>query len=131
MDLKPWHKNMLAGMPTGELKVIAMARNSGKSMLSSAAFRRLWEDIYKEKAVEDLILSEGKVFGATYYCVEPVGGNWRAMSAWCRKSFGDPAEVWKAHEFIWPDCGRWYENDRRFWFRNERDRDWFIIRWQS
>jgi hypothetical protein len=26
---------------------------------------------------------------------------------------------------------RWYSNNRKFWFRSERDRDWFIIKWRS
>lgn len=136
MDLQPWQKKILVdiesgGLKPGEMNVMMAGRNVGKSHFSAQAFKRLWDDIYKERPIEDLIQSEGKVFGARYYCVEPVGGNWSSMSAWCRESFGSPAEIWEAHNFIWPDCGRWYENDRKFWFRNERDRDWFIIRWRA
>jgi hypothetical protein len=92
------------------------------------------EDLMKFAPITDIIVSEGTVLGARYYTAEPVGGNWEEMSAWCTQSFGEPAEVWNignSEEYIWPDCGRWYMNSRRFWFRSEKDRDWFIIRWRA
>jgi hypothetical protein len=87
----------------------------------------------QNQPITGLVTSEGTVYGARYYCVEPIGGNWKDMEEWCTKSFGDAASVWdlKDTTYIWPELGRWYMNDRRFWFRNVKDRDWFIIRWNS
>ena len=31
---------------------------------------------------------EGRVFGARYYTVESVGGNWWEMECWCFDTFG-------------------------------------------
>jgi hypothetical protein len=121
------------GSKPGEMTVMMASRNTGKSTFaaSAAALRRLIDDALKEKPLTDLVLTESKVFGARYYTIEPVGGNWDDMQAWCKQSFGEPAEVWEAHKFIWPDCGRWYVNDRRFWFRDIKDRDWFVMRWSA
>ena len=130
--MEAWQKeliNSLAGKKPGEMVVQMTGRRVGKSALN-AAFGKLWNDIYKTGPVSDLVLSEGTVYGATYYCVEPVGGNWTDMIAWTKTTFGDPAEVWEAHKFMWPDCGRWYMNNRRFWFRDEKDRTMFILKWR-
>lgn len=140
MKVQPWQEKILVdiesgGIKPGEMYVMMAGRNVGKSTFSSAAFKRLWDDIYKERQIEDLVLSEAKVHGARYYTVEPVGGNWSAMTDWCTSTFGEAAEVWDIkstdEQFIWPETGRWYKNNRKFWFRNERDRDWFIIKWRS
>jgi hypothetical protein len=26
---------------------------------------------------------------------------------------------------------RWYMNNRKFWFKTEKDRNWFMLRWSS
>ena len=97
-----------------------------------SALHRIMEDVLN-RPIEDLILSESRISGARYYTVEPVGGNWQDMENWCIKTFGDPAEIWDIkttdEQFIWPENGRWYKNNRKFWFRNEKDRTTFLIRW--
>lgn len=147
MELKPWQETIvrdmmqanaqktLDGFKAGEMAILMAGRGTGKSVFSSSAFQRLWDDIYKERPIEDLVLGEAKWHGVRYYTVEPVGGNWMDMEKWCTKTFGDAAEVWDikstGEQFIWPEAGRWYKNDRRFWFRNERDRTMFILKWSS
>lgn len=134
--LYPWQKNMLTTLANskGELRIMMAGRNIGKSVFSAQALKRLMEDI-QNRPVEDMILTEGRFAGARFYCVEPVGGSWMDMEVWCIKTFGPSAEVWELkqsnEEFMWPELGRWYKNDRKFWFRNERDRDWFIIKWRA
>ena len=135
-DLYPFQKQLLidiesGGCKPGEMRVMMSGRQAGKS--SIAAFHRLWSDVMgtRVRPIEDLVLDEGKVFGARYLTVEPIGGHWPDMEAWARASFGEPAEIWEAQDFIWPDCGRWYMNDRKFWFREAKDRDWFILRWRT
>jgi hypothetical protein len=95
-----------------------------------AAYKRLFDDIY-QRPVEDLILSEGTVYGARYYCVHPVGGSWMEMEVWCLDTFGDPgSKMWGEDKAPEPAL-RWYMNNRKFWFRTEKDRNWFIVRWSK
>lgn len=121
------------GMKAGEVFTMTSSRGTGKSAFSSAQFQKLWKDIFDKspKPITDLILDEGTVFGAKYHTVEPVGGHWPDMEDWARQTFGDPADIWERDKFMWPECGRWYMNDRKFWFRNLKDRDWFVVRWRS
>lgn len=142
--LKPWQEKMvydltqldmqktLGGIKRGEMMIMSSGRQVGKSMLNQT-LRQMWAKFHQERPIEDLILDESKWHGARYYRVEPVGGNWATMEAWCTETFGDAAEVWDlkstGEQFIWPEAGRWYKNDRKFWFRNERDRTMFIMRW--
>lgn len=133
-ELYPWQENILnqimsGGIKPGEMRIMTSGRQTGKSQFTAAALKRLMDDMLN-RPVEDLILSEGKVFGARYHCVEPIGGNWAKMEIWCHDTYGEAAEVWEASNFIWPDCGRWYMNNRRFWFRDEKDRTMFILRWR-
>jgi hypothetical protein len=51
------------------------------------------------------------------------------MEAWSIETFGSAIDsIWEAS----PDLiyGRWYMNNSKFWFRNEEDRTWFMLRWQ-
>jgi hypothetical protein len=105
---------------------------AGPNYWTNQSVDRLMKDLMN-RPVEDLVLGESKFHGARFYTVEPVGGNWMDMEVWCLKVFGPSAEVWDikatGEQFIWPELGRWYKNDRRFWFRNEQDRTLFILKW--
>lgn len=73
-----------------------------------------------------LELSEGTVYGARYLTVHP--GNWRhwkEMEAWMVETFGPTA-----HDGVWTPNMRWYMNNSKFWFRNKKDLEWFLLRWQ-
>ena len=83
-----------------------------------------------------LEIDEGRIFGARYYTVHPVPGwdltydwggvdTWNEMMEWCVATFGPAPE-----DGIWTPGSRWYANNARFWFRNEADRNWFLLRWQ-
>lgn len=128
--LEPWQEKILQGFKPGSLQIISSGRNVGKSMFSAQAMKRLFDDIYN-RPVEDLILTEGKVYGARYYCIEPVGGNWREMEAWCNRTFGSSGDhIWGERMAPKPE-ERWYMNNRKFWFRQEKDRTLFILKWRS
>lgn len=134
--LLPWQEKILVdiesgGYKPGEMVVMMAGRGVGKSTLNSAVFKRLWDDIHRPRPVEDLILSEQPVHGARYYCVEPQGGSWTEMEEWCRSSFGEPGDMWESNDWCWPESARWLQNNRKFWFRKERDRSLFIIRWRA
>lgn len=122
--LPPWQQKIIDGFKPGQMNVLAVGRQTGKS-----AFARLWQDVMAARPIEDLILSESPVHGSRYYCVEPVGGQWVEMEAWCREKYGEPGEIWESLDFTWPEVPRWIQNNRKFWFRNERDRTMFILRW--
>lgn len=114
-----------------ELKVIMAGRNVGKSYWTGQAIDRLMKDLMSQP-VEDLILSKGTIYGSRYYCVEPIGGNWKDMEQWCIDSFGETGNIWSETKNLTPEpLQRWYMNNRKFWFRNERDRTVFILRWSS
>ncbi len=129
-----WQKKFLMDIETHvesgkELKIMMAGRRQGKSMFSAAALKRLMDDLYKPQPVEELVFSEGRVHGGKYHCVEPIGGNWKDMEAWCTTAFGEPGEIWPNQDFVWPDSPRWMQNNRKFWFRNEKDKTMFIMRW--
>lgn len=107
-------------------------RNTGKSMFSAQALKRLMDDLMLNP-ITDLELSEGTVYGARYYCVEPVGGNWRAMEDWCIEHYGETTgSIWAEEvDKKTPMPGeRWYGNNRKFWFRSEQDRMIFVLKWR-
>jgi hypothetical protein len=134
MNIYPWQRQIFdkitsGGVKPGEMLVMTAGRNVGKSFFSAQALKRLMDDI-NNRPVEDIVLSEGKVYGSRYYTAEPVGGNWREMEAWCYEMFGDDVSpIWGADKAPEP-AQRWYKNDRKFWFRNEADRTMFVLKWR-
>jgi hypothetical protein len=132
-ELEPWQLRALQKMKSfnGKGVIQVTGRNTGKSYLSSGAFKRLFDDIYN-RPVEELVLSEGTVYGSRYYCVEPVGGAWPEMEHWCHETFGNTGSIWNETKNLTPEpLQRWYANNRKFWFKDIKDRDWFILRWNS
>ena len=118
------------GVKPGEMVVMMASRRTGKSQV--AAFTRLWQDIFKvNQKVSDIKLGEGTVYGSRYYTVEPIGGNWLEMETWCVETFGEGSRALWGEKKAPEPARRWYANNRKFWFRNKKDRDWFIIRWNS
>ena len=104
-------------------------RRTGKSMLGSHAFQRLWDELHN-RPVEDLKLTEGTVYGSRYYCVEPTGGSWRDMELWCSEHLGSAGEhIWGGEKAPSP-AQRWYMNNRKFWFRDDADRLMFVMKWR-
>jgi hypothetical protein len=130
--LHQWQLDLLDKMTNRngkELKISMGGRNIGKSHWTNMAIDRLMRDL-NSHPISDLVLSEGTVYGSRYYCVEPVGGNWPDMEIWSLDTYGNCGSMWdkdKAPELN----ARWYMNDRRFWFREEKDRNWFIMKWSA
>lgn len=130
--IEPWQMNVLnklQGVKKGELSMTMSGRQLGKSQMNSVAFQRLWDELHN-RPVEDLKLTEGTVYGSRYYCVEPVGGSWREMETWCIKTFDSTqGSIWGENPPPEP-AQRWYMNDRKFWFRDEKDRLMFVMKWR-
>jgi len=71
-----------------------------------------------------LVLSEGTVYGNKYLTVHPGADRWDEMMAWMVDTFG-PSAV----DGVWTPDQRWYANNAKFWFREEKDLTMFILRW--
>jgi hypothetical protein len=69
--------------------------------------------------------SERAVHGETYSVVEPIGHiPWEEMTQWCNETLGPTAD-----DGVWTANVRWYVNNSKFWFRDERDRTMFVLKW--
>lgn len=125
--LEPWQEEVLKKFQgKGTLQITGRQTYKSYNLI---AMQRLMDDLVS-KPIESLICSTGTVFGKRYLTVEPIGGNWREMETWCTETFGTTSKVWDAFKDS-NNIGRWYMNDRKFWFLEEKDRDWFVIRWNS
>jgi len=127
----PWQQQLFTGMRQGEMMIMMSGRHTGKSQM--AAYARMFDDILAARPVTDIQLGEGTVYGARYYTAQPEGGNWKEMEAWCSQTYGaHGGAIWGADPNKAPlPSARWYMNNRKFWFRKEQDRDWFLIKWRS
>lgn len=128
----PWQMNMLKqleGFKPKEMIVMSAGRGVGKSMMTKQLVDRLMQDLMNHP-VEDLVLTEGRVYGARYYLVEPVGGNWLDMEYWATQTYGTPGSIWSTEKHPVEPAQRWYMNNRKFWFRNEADRTMFVLKWR-
>ncbi len=131
-SMHPWQKDLLTtvSQSKGEMKIMMAGRNIGKSVFTQQAIDRLMRDL-NSQPVSDMVLGEGKIYGARYYTVGPVGGNWLDMETWCTKTFGEGSRALWGEKTAPEPSLRWYANNRKFWFRDIKDRDWFLIRWNS
>jgi hypothetical protein len=129
--MQNWQIEMLDKMAQYKGRGITQitGRQLGKSAFSGAAFQRLWDEIHN-RPVEELKLSEGTVYGSRYHCVEPVGGNWREMETWCYQMFGNAGDTLWGEPKAPEPAQRWYMNNRKFWFRDEKDRLMFVMKWR-
>lgn len=128
----PWQRDMLKklqGMKPGEMTITMAGRRVGKSAFSAQALKRVMDDLLSQP-VSDIKLSDGTVYGSRYYTVEPIGGNWKEMEEWAIKTYGPVSSVWRADKWVSEPNGRWYMNDRKFWFRDEKDRMIFVLKWR-
>jgi hypothetical protein len=70
-------------------------------------------------------ISEGTVYGQKYLTVHPTSGNrWNEMMDWTVKTFG-PSAI----DGVWTPDQRWYANNAKFWFRDAKDLEWFMLKW--
>ena len=70
-------------------------------------------------------LSKGTIYGTEYLTVHPNNsGPWNEMMSWMIQQFGPSAD-----NGVWTPNMRWYANNAKFWFRDQKDRAWFVLRW--
>lgn len=123
----PWQTDLLKGIKSGEMMVMMAGRRAGKSMLNAMMHKAMQD--YFNPPLEGFNITENAVSGTQYYCVEPIGGNWKDMETWTKQTFGEPGDVWPNQDFAWPESPRWVQNNRKFWFRDESDRTLFLMKW--
>ena len=95
--------------------------------------RQMAKDIDREVLMsamgwhELIMLGAGRIHGARYLSVHPNNGaKWNEMMAWMIFTFGPSSE-----DGVWTPNMRWYANNSKFWFRDAKDRNWFILKWSS
>jgi hypothetical protein len=71
--------------------------------------------------------STGTVFDQKYLTVAPMNAEaqWNDMLEWMVDTFGPLDDI----KGIFTPNQRWYVNNAKFWFRDQKDRDWFVLRW--
>lgn len=83
-----------------------------------------WSAVSYPGVVRQLISDTGTVYGKTYLTICPVGYNWQELTNWLTDTFGSTSE-----DGVWTPSMRWYINNDKIWFKNSKDRDWFVLRW--
>ncbi len=133
--LHPWQEQIFdkitsGGFKPGEMMIMMSGRQVGKSFWTNQAIKRLMDDL-NSNPVSEITLGEGTVYGSRYYTAAPIGGNWLEMEKWCSITFGEGCRALWGEKKAPEPARRWYANNRKFWFRSEKDRTLFIIRWSS
>jgi hypothetical protein len=80
------------------------------------------------------LTASGTVYGKRYYTIAPPmwKSDWPAMELWCRETFGPTGSLWKERKNLAPEPNqRWYANNSKFWFLDEKDLNWFVLRWSE
>lgn len=81
----------------------------------------------------ELTVDEGRVYGARFHTIKPLftadgatwfSKEWKELEDWCMQAFGPTPE-----DGIWTPGARWYINNSKFYFRDEKDMEWFLLRW--
>lgn len=79
----------------------------------------------------------GIAFDFPYHQVTPIisSGEWDEMVAWCVNTLGPSGTKYgpsgtKENPGVWTANERWYVNNAKFWFRDKKDCEWFLLKWQ-
>jgi hypothetical protein len=81
----------------------------------------------------ELTLGESRMSGARYYFAKPIwpcmdfalcSQFWNDMIAWCVNEYGPTPS-----DGVWTPGAKWYANNAKFWFREQNDLAYFILRW--
>ena len=82
------------------------------------------------------LTSHGTVYGKRYHTIMPPmwdkRSDWNTMMTWCEETFGPTGSLWAETKSLTPEPNqRWYANNSRFWFLEEKDLNWFVLRWME
>ena len=72
----------------------------------------------------------GIAFDFPYHQITPIisSGEWNKMIDWCINTYGPSGTP--GAPGVWTPGDRWYVNNAKFWFRDKKDCEWFLLRWQ-
>ena len=83
--------------------------------------------------VRFVVENDSKVFGARYYTVMPTWETWEDrklfwndITEWCKETIGGTGDL-----FSQEPVAKWYANNSRLWFREEKDLTAFLLRWDN
>lgn len=83
---------------------------------------------FGEDTKDKLLTGEDFTYKQPYWAQPELGGlfssRWKrytAINEWCCKTFGESNDAWKNP--------RWSASDRKYWFKYEKDRMLFVLRW--
>ena len=131
-----------SGFKAGQMMIISAGRHSGKSYLNQLYGNNLCQEIMltgqhnlkelgffvdphypKTKAALNRLMPKYKFSRAKWYESKLYKNVDNALD-WCEQHFGKEPN----HPDAW---SRWYFNvDRKFRFRDEKDYEWFLLRWE-
>lgn len=73
----------------------------------------------------ELDIDQGQVHGSRYLTVHPRNSTkWNNMMSWMVDTFGPSAP-----DGVWTPNMRWYANNSKFWFQDEKDLMMFVLKW--
>jgi hypothetical protein len=80
-----------------------------------------------------LNIADGTIYGIKYYNVKPFSSineniTWDDIMTWCINTFGPSGTEYNPG--VWTPYERWYANNSIFWFRDKKDLEWFVLKWQ-
>jgi hypothetical protein len=82
------------------------------------------------------LTGNGTIYGKQYYTIMPPmwdkRSDWNTMMTWCEETFGPTGSLWAETKSLTPEPNRrWYANNSKFWFLEEKDLNWFVLRWME
>lgn len=79
-----------------------------------------------------LTITTGTVYGKVYNVIQVHNSElygpsniWNEMITWAVDTFGPTP-----YDGVWTSDARWYVNNAKFWFKDKKDLEWFLLRWQ-
>lgn len=72
----------------------------------------------------------GHVYASPYHQVTPIvsAGEWNTMIEWCVNTYGPSGT--EESPGVWSMDERWYANNAKFLFKDKKDLEWFMLRFQ-
>lgn len=74
---------------------------------------------------KEYFVARPQLFHSVLHPANPHNTAWNNMLSWCIETFGPTSKEHNGHA---PDQ-RWYVYSGSFWFKEEKDLEWFILKW--
>lgn len=131
-----WQKDLLKGFKAGTMNYISAGRQTGKSYVTQILKSRYYGkpvDIFNQNLCNEIMLPDKPKskyqFSRTKWYQAKRPGGWNVFGPeydevlqWCEQTFGPHPK----NRDAW---SRWYMGMGTVVFRDEKDYNWFILRW--